>query len=513
VKRFVVCSNVFLGLLTLLVPGRSRAELDDQSLSTLEYGVDAERVRGLKLRRPPETDREPWAVVKANAEQRPMLLDPRPELLEDLPLYETLGLVSDSEEGRREVHQVSWPWLKAGYVPAEGGGTIVVATDATSADHVMAVGLAALDQNFDLGSLAARPDRDQQLAAESMFLGDAAMFWLSRLQASHQGDLPARERWGRDLLREALARSGHAHATRFVDRLVEARFMDGLGAVMAVRDVSPWGGLDDMYQRGLPLSTAQVLHPETLLRDQQRRTVRPSKIEALAARGSPEEGVLGELRLRLWLETWLDSDVAARAAAGWAGDRYQLVPPPAGGPSKGSTLVLLTAWDQLDEPGVDEARDFAGAVKTAVEKQALGPLRPLVSDDLDGATAWTDGNERAALVEQREDKVLFIAGCEEKAVAQVRREVWEEWTVGHVDLSSVGVDAAAPPPPIVPMEPEAPWYKRTPGLVALFLWLALALPLAAFSIGRKTSINPVRFYVLAIVTTGVLVFIGWLVGL
>jgi hypothetical protein len=67
-----------------------------------------------------------------------------------------------------------------------------------------------------------------------------------------------------------------------------------------------------------PVSTEAVLHPERFLTGD-----RPKPVGDPEPGGEPVDGgVLGELILRLLLQSSADRATAARAAEGWGGDRY-----------------------------------------------------------------------------------------------------------------------------------------------------------------------------------------------
>lgn len=503
-------------LLSLALPSWPRhasAELSEAALTSLEYAADVERLRGLKLARVPETVSRPWAALQAEARRVALPLDPRPALEADLALYQVLGLLPPGEAGLREVREAGWPVIKAAHFPAEGGGQLVVAAGAGEPAHVMAVALAALDQSFGLGALAAESNRDRQLAVESLALGDAALVWLSRSAAARDGpDLAARLESCRARLSKALGLRPDDGTGDIADRLIAARFVTGLAAAMAIRDRSPWGVVDELYRGGLPRSTAQVLHPEAMVQDRRPRELRAAPIEALAGYGAPAEGVLGELRLRLWLDTWLDGEVASRAAAGWAGDVYHLYPPPrdrdagAGGEAS-PALVALVAWDDAGEPAADEATDFAAAVSQAIQKRAR--VEPRAAGG--GAETWVDARGLAAAIERRDDAVLVVLGCPADVVDRVRDEAWSRWSVGRVDLSAL-VDEDAPPPLRVEPPPPPPWHMQTPGYVAAILWLGVVLPVIAFVVARRTSSNPAAIYLYGLAATIALIVVGWFLG-
>src|SRR5205814_2358395 len=100
-------------------------------------------------------------------------------------------------------------------------------------------------------------------------------------------------------------------------------------------------GIDNLLTN-LPDSTSQILHPAKY-----RNGVHAVQVELpeLVDRLGPAwrkvgSGVLGELDLRVLLEQYGDRVEAARVAAGWSGDRWQLIE------KEGrSTIVLDTTWD------------------------------------------------------------------------------------------------------------------------------------------------------------------------
>jgi hypothetical protein len=99
-------------------------------------------------------------------------------------------------------------------------------------------------------------------------------------------------------------------------------------------------------------STEQILHPEKFLDS---IPDRPTRIRL----GAPRRGALvhednlGEFETRLFLYQQLrDEAVAVRGAAGWDGDRYQVV-----AVDGAQVLTWLTVWDD-----VGEATEFASLV-------------------------------------------------------------------------------------------------------------------------------------------------------
>jgi hypothetical protein len=138
---------------------------------------------------------------------------------------------------------------------------------------------------------------------------------------------------------------------------------DGLLFVARVRARAPWSAVDALWTAP-PASSEQILHPEKYDAREAPAIVEASPPRALA--GAWREAgadVLGELGVRAWLGRAVAPEVAARAAAGWGGDRASLfvatasgVPSPDGGASSASFAAWRTVWDD-----VAEAEDFARA--------------------------------------------------------------------------------------------------------------------------------------------------------
>lgn len=503
----------------LVLPAPTRAELNDLALATLEHAADIQRTRGLKLLRPVETVRWPRSKLAAEVRRAELVLDPRPGIAEDLQLYQALGVMPLDDEAREAVMELDWPRLAGAHFPSETGTSQValvtgVSAKAREAAHMMTVGLAILGQHHSLEKLVTQGSRDHQLAAAALVTGDTVLVWLARSGMPHEGDLEARQRWAEARIEEVTprSRSGAAAGQGFGDRLITARLDYGVAAALALRQTSPWGVFDEHYRHGLPRSTMQLLHSRALLEDRQEREVVTTTLSSLGGRGQPRRGTIGELRLRLWLETWLEPEVAARAAAGWAGDAYQLYLPQGGG-SGLSPVVALTAWDTQTEGAEAEARDFAGAAALALGERFVDEDARLLEGLEEGARGWRTDDGLGWLVERRGDQVLLVFGCPAERLGALQAEVWEQWTVGRPDLGVIGDLRPAPPAPIAPLPPPLPWYRGTPGLVALGLWLLVLLPLVSFVAARRLGRQPVGIYMGFMTVTIALIVVGWFLGL
>jgi hypothetical protein len=197
------------------------------------------------------------------------------------------------------------------------------------------------DQYFDLNKIAPKhPDsNDRALATRGLIEGDAIM-----LQS-----LWAQQNLTHSELLQLLSGdsdTGLAEAPKIVRSELLFPYIDGFNFVrQAYRQANNSFSAIDAIFADPPRSTAQVLHPEKY-----RAHVLPvdPTLPDIAAGLGPDwrsigSGVLGELETGVLLQQWGTPSVEAnRVAAGWSGDRWQLVE------RNGHTaIVLRSTWDSL----------------------------------------------------------------------------------------------------------------------------------------------------------------------
>ncbi len=225
------------------------------------------------------------------------------------------------------------------------------------------------DRHFDLNALGLdtiRDDSDRLLAILSLVEGDAVSvqtaWMLTNLTTQQLGEVAAQAsdpamlavmaRTPRILLETSLF--PYRAGASFVGRLRAGESSDA--------------GVDAAYRR-LPVSTAQILHPESYLGD-----VAPIKVTLptdLTAQLGAEWSVtaldtFGELQTRVWLrEGGVGGEAARMAAEGWAGDRMALLD----GPGGASALLWSTVW-----ASPADAAEFSAAVATAIGGYPLNAL-------------------------------------------------------------------------------------------------------------------------------------------
>ena len=192
------------------------------------------------------------------------------------------------------------------------------------------------DQAYDLARIAPlhTDNNDRAVAIQALIEGDAML---------------AQSLWARTYL-SAVQQRQLAPSDDAFDRLQQAPavvrtntlfpYIDGLGFVAQLYRKGGFAGVDAAF-RNLPVSTAQIMHPETYLAGQQPV---PVTLPDLAGRLSQpwrllDSNVLGELGVRNLLAQYGESGAAQTAAAGWRGDRWLLLDH-----EDRQAVVLRTLW-------------------------------------------------------------------------------------------------------------------------------------------------------------------------
>jgi len=265
------------------------------------------------------------------------------------------------------------------------------------------------DQHFDLLTLlAARPyNFDRAEAAFAVVEGDAMNVQRRREQSD--------EVWSRRALEEI----GRTEDARFGEYRKEIgaffpplltetfifRYRDGTRFVETVRRKSGTRGIDELFRRP-PASSEQVLHPEKYFARELPREVSLDEGQFAAnnwkvAATTP----LGELGVRGLLLKAMSGGEAARAAAGWGGDRAYLF-------ERAKTAPLFVWKTYWDTPA--EAAEFFRAYNTLRDK--TGEQRDGTGDPTQ--FIWRDSsssNSRVTIVRIERDQVIIIRGADADA--------------------------------------------------------------------------------------------------
>jgi hypothetical protein len=258
------------------------------------------------------------------------------------------------------------------------------------------------DQSFALGPmLDFVPGESDRLAARQLLVeGDATLAGLGFTYGPENELDP-------DAIRLAFHAStvlsdvGRRTPAVLVASLV-APYTDGFAFAQALVRRGGTAAIDAAFAR-LPVSTEQALHLDKYTANELPLEVAPPTFAALGADFEPVlVDVNGELGLRVMLEPWTSRDRAARAAAGWGGDRLVV----ARASEPGRERVASAIVTRMDS--IDEAVELGGALyakwsRPCTERADLGPL------------AWRRVGDRVVVLagpfERRDGRLASAGDC------------------------------------------------------------------------------------------------------
>jgi len=280
------------------------------------------------------------------------------------------------------------------------------------------------DQHFNLTSSPVRlkSNDDRVLAAMSVVEGDATLA-MSEYLAENMSwrillDIPG-------ML--ALDQEKLAEAPRFISQSLLFPYMQGMTFITEamkamVSDVLDSerisdldGDADQMLNRlrnrllkDFPESSEQILHPRKYL---ERRRDRPTEIalDAVTSAGlipaaNRIDNVAGEFGVKILLEGQLSGRQAARAAAGWDGDRIAF----GGDPNGDYAMAWLSLWDTAED-----AREAAEALAVYFRAQRPGLEKKAVEA---GEADWyADARGHVAIAVQGRSVAVAHAAAQERA--------------------------------------------------------------------------------------------------
>lgn len=180
------------------------------------------------------------------------------------------------------------------------------------------------DQHYDIGSrLAYRPDSsDAVSASQALAEGDAtsAMLDYSFRGAGQQAFQISDSELRFSLTSSMVMSPTMSSAPRIMRDSLVAPYVDGILFVHALRRMGGWRMVDEAW-RNPPTTTSQLLHVEKWRAHQPAVTVSVPVEPPGGSWVTVHTDVYGEQGLRIALEEWMPRSPAARAAAGWGGDR------------------------------------------------------------------------------------------------------------------------------------------------------------------------------------------------
>jgi hypothetical protein len=258
--------------------------------------------------------------------------------------------------------------------------------------------------------------------------------------------------------------------------LLSFPYVEGVAFVRAHFDRGGTAAIDDLFRRP-PRSTEQVIHPEKY-----GGADRPIDIHFAEGPGEfPGYGVVyddtaGEFLIRVWLDQALPAEAAARAAAGWGGDRIGLLLPGAraepacaegafplddrlwacgAAPDCGADLppipradawiVWATVWDPApaDHPrgAAGEAIEFQEGIEAEMRRLLGAPATPPPPEGpADGAQGSPEGATETRVEADADGAATWTLDVRDAGVAAVRRDGRHV----HVAIGPAGRADAAP---------------------------------------------------------------------
>jgi hypothetical protein len=292
----------------------------------------------------------PEALVKANERMLKVLgLLPADASLEDLYISLLSGVVAGLYN----------PKDKTLYVVSRSGG--LGPTEKTTFAHEYTHALQ--DQNFGLGGLQldAPGQGDRGMARLALVEGDATLL-MTLWQIDHLSQAELIQ-----LLGESLDPAVTGPLEKMPAVLRESllfSYTGGLTFTQGLHSSGGWAAVDAAFGKP-PASTEQILHPEKY--DSGEAPTIVDLPDDLAARMGAGwslglEDTLGEFQLKVWLANAAggvatDQANAAKAAAGWGGDRVTVLD----GPGGATAVVIRSEWDSASD-----AAEFATQAELVV---------------------------------------------------------------------------------------------------------------------------------------------------
>lgn len=197
-------------------------------------------------------------------------------------------------------------------------------------------------------------------------------------------------------------------APAFLQATFTFPYTDGLTFVQWLYRQGSWAAVDAVYASP-PLSSEVILHPERYGLDPPTRLAAPKSLADGLGPGwqMVNHGTFGELFIRQWLEAFIPSEAAAKAADGWAGDFYQLFRDDAGQ----TAMVFVATWDTIRD-----AQDASLAFRDYGDAR-FGDHHPTST----GYTWETDA--LSLVVDRQSNQTLVIVAPDPDASGQLQKGV------------------------------------------------------------------------------------------
>lgn len=330
-----------------------------------------EKATGLTFKSPPKLE------VRTKEQVRDFLLKkfdestPAKELAGEETVYKLLGLVPDSLDLRAFFLRVLTEQVLGYYDPAVKTLYVVQGADEQMVGITITHELvhALQDQYVSLDSIQkSSKDNDRLAAAQALIEGHAQFEQLS-IMMGESGALNARLPGTWERIREEIRNNQSAMPIFATAPMViqESLLFPYLSGAEFVRREKEKKGNVNLFTN-IPRSTEQILHASSFGATPDE----PTRVTLPAPRGATRtyDNEMGEFGTRLAIyQTIRDPATAARAAAGWDGDRFMVVEG-----AGGRGLVWALVWDSpLEAAEFSDALIRATTRRTgAAERRAEG---------------------------------------------------------------------------------------------------------------------------------------------
>ena len=327
-----------------------------------------EQATGLKFKAAPRLE------VRTREQVRDFLLKqfdeatPAAQLAGEEKAYKLLGLIPDSMDLRAFFLRVLTEQVVGYYDPKAKTLYVVDGAD----EQVVGITIthelmhALQDQYVSLDSIQKSGANNDRLAAAQALIEGQAQFEQISIMLGGPDQIEARLPGAWDRVREEIRnRQGEMPVFATAPMVIqESLLFPYLSGAEFVRRVKEKRGNVDLF-RDIPRSTEQILHPPSFL---DAAPDEPTTVALPAPRGATKvyENDMGEFGTRLVVYDYLkDTGTAARAAAGWDGDRFMVVER---GTDRG--IVWALVWDSPVE-----AAEFTDAMVRSTMRRTGAPER------------------------------------------------------------------------------------------------------------------------------------------
>jgi len=277
------------------------------------------------------------------------------------------------------------------------------------------------DQHFNLLRFDHWPrgDSDAELAAHALIEGDATLAMKIYMTRNPMVAFAFIRSFGSNLMPSEQFKQ----APRSLRESLVFPYEAGLEWTTALYKKGGWAAVSQAF-KDLPQSTEQILHPDKYFTHE--APVKVGLPDVRAQLGSKwkriDYDVSGEWSYYLILDQFLNSESESkRAAAGWAGDRYELYE---GAGAGDLFLAQMSAWDTETD-----AREFFDAYARRITLRYANPKAAEVTSSSTPSTTnrrqWNTG-EGGVVIELHGKWVLIIEGVPENASAeQLTKALWQ----------------------------------------------------------------------------------------